>query len=492
MFQAVAARKTGWRRAGVPSRSAIDIAFVLVSCVLCFAYLADRPLSHDISWYLVSGRRWLEGAVLYRDIIEVNPPLAYFEIAPILKLPIADTLGYLLAMHVLIAASCLWVRRLAMRDGRISTHVATVASTAALLIVPLGDFGQREHVALAAALPYLWAMAFGTRVSRAESIALGAFAFVGLGLKPYFLAIPAGVSLVAAIRRRSIRPLFAPANLALAALCVGYAVLVVLAFPDYLGAVVPMARLTYFAYGLPPVVVLSQPTLLVAIPLIVIGLRTGGATASLAGALAGAVVCYLIQFKGWPYHQIPIGGLALIMVAVLFTDRESAHPRRPATTIIAALAVFTVLTPAMHGSYRVNPIQHRLAPYLAGARSALILGENVWLAFPLVENLHIYHASRYCAAWPLPGATIIARRLSDSRAEAARRVLRETRSNMVGDFIRARPDMLVVDARAYKPYFRGSFDYVAFLSGDPRFGPVFAKYEKAGHVGWLDVYRRKG
>ncbi len=470
---------------------AIDTMFVLAACGLCLFYLAGRPLNHDVAWYLVSGRRWIEGATLYRDILEVNPPLAYIEVAAILKLPIGDKLAYLAAMHVLIAASCLWVRRLAVRDDRVSPHVATLASAAALLIVPLGDFGQREQVALAAALPYLWAVASGARPSRAESVAFGVFAFLGLGLKPYFLAIPAGACLVAAIRERSLRPLIAPANLTIAGLCLAYAALIVVAFPDYLGSVVPMARLTYFAYGLPPVLVLIQPMLLVSLPLIVVGLCARGPAAIWTGALAGAVLCYLVQFKGWPYHQIPMGGLALITAAVLLADRKSDAPRRLPAAVIALFAAFTALMPGAHGSYRVNSTYNQLMPYLADARSALILGENVWLAFPLVEELDVEHASRYSAMWPLPGATIVAATQSGPKAAAARHILRETRSNIVGDFVRARPDVLVVDVRDTKPYFRGPFDYLRFLDGDPRFGPAFAAYEKAGHVGWLDVYRRK-
>lgn len=469
----------------------LDVAFVLAAGGLCCAYLAGRPLNHDVAWYLVSGERWLRGATLYRDIIEVNPPLAYFEVAAVLKLPVPPKLAYLLAMQVLIVASCLWVRRLAARDSQVSPHIAVLSSTAALLVVPLGDFGQREQVALAATLPYLWASASKTRLSKPESIALGIFGFLGLGLKPYFLAIPAGACAVEMFRERSLWPLLAPANVTVAALCLVYTGLILIIFPDYLGSVVPMARLTYFAYGLPPVLVLTQPVLLTALPLIVIGLRTPGSAGVWSGALAGAVCCYLVQFKGWSYHQIPIGGLMLVTSAVLLAVRKAGEPGRRPATLVALLAAFTALVHGAQGSYRPEPTYYELKPYFANTRSALILGENVWLAFPLVEELHVQHASRYSAMWPLPGATIIATTESGARAAAARLILDKTRAIVVGDFVRARPEVLVVDVRKFKPYFRGPFDYLRFLDGDRRFGPAFAEYKKAGHIGWLDIYRRR-
>ena len=34
------------------------------------------PLNTDVSWLLVIGERMLDGQRLYRDIIEINPPMA--------------------------------------------------------------------------------------------------------------------------------------------------------------------------------------------------------------------------------------------------------------------------------------------------------------------------------------------------------------------------------------------------------------------------------
>ncbi len=40
------------------------------------------PLNTDVSWLLVIGERMLDGQRLYRDIIEINPPMAPFAYLP--------------------------------------------------------------------------------------------------------------------------------------------------------------------------------------------------------------------------------------------------------------------------------------------------------------------------------------------------------------------------------------------------------------------------
>ena len=45
-------------------------------------YFLHTTLNHDVAWYLVAADRFLDGARLYRDIIEVNPPLAFYLAVP--------------------------------------------------------------------------------------------------------------------------------------------------------------------------------------------------------------------------------------------------------------------------------------------------------------------------------------------------------------------------------------------------------------------------
>ncbi len=98
-------------------------------------------------------------------------------------------------------------------SGCISSHRSGLVGTAKLLLVAgvlvgcfliaMHDFGQREHLMLILAMPYLQYLILRERltmVSHFELAGLGFTAFFGLGLKPYFLLIPAGIILARFIR----------------------------------------------------------------------------------------------------------------------------------------------------------------------------------------------------------------------------------------------------------------------------------------------------
>ena len=76
-------------RDGARSSAREGLYFGAMLAALVVALLVHRlgaTLNHDSAWYLDATSRWLNGAALYRDIIEVNPPLAFFLTAPALWL----------------------------------------------------------------------------------------------------------------------------------------------------------------------------------------------------------------------------------------------------------------------------------------------------------------------------------------------------------------------------------------------------------------------
>lgn len=83
---------TGDRRAqGLGTAAWLEPMLPLLVAALLLAFLWDRQINHDTAWYLIATRKWLDGARLYVDIYEVNPPLNfYFTVPPVL---LADATG---------------------------------------------------------------------------------------------------------------------------------------------------------------------------------------------------------------------------------------------------------------------------------------------------------------------------------------------------------------------------------------------------------------
>ena len=62
---------TDWRRLQIAGTTALPLSLVALSV----AATAPSYVNHDAAWYLYMVDRWFDGAVLYRDVIDTNPPL---------------------------------------------------------------------------------------------------------------------------------------------------------------------------------------------------------------------------------------------------------------------------------------------------------------------------------------------------------------------------------------------------------------------------------
>lgn len=437
--------------------------------VLAGVYLwveLHAPLNHDVAWLLDAGGRWVGGQQLYVDIIELNPPLIFYEYAGL-------TLGtfskpFLIAgVIVAITVSSWWAARLKGAGWGIATFVLCVASG-------ILDFGQRDHLAAIVAIPYL----FAGRAHRNERVLIGVWAFLGFGLKPYLMLIPLGATLGRMLRERSIRPAISPENLTIGFLSVAYVAAATVAHPEYFTAMVPLARLVYFAYGAS---FTGEP---VTIPLLALAavIAAIGATKRefwpQTGALIGAIASYLLQGRFWTYQLVP--AVALIFLLLLLMSDSPRDRRRFAIVLI----VIAVMGSVMFARFR----RHYADLIPRDATAVLFLSPHLGSAYPAVVDRNVTHASHYPALWTLPGAF---RLLHDpgATAEAQSRaadVIRETRRTLVDDILRYCPNPIFADVRKRKPYFNGPFDFIAFLSGDPR----FSGYRVGEKIGTFQLYHR--
>lgn len=233
------------------------IAALVATALAAALFHAGVSLNHDSSWYLVSTDWLLDGAKLYVDVVEINPPLAFYQTMPPVWL--ARLLGsdpgaiYVAYITLLALLASLWsfaLLRGAALEARQKTALM-IAIAAVLFVLPIGEFGQREHFMLIFALPFLLAQILRPALpdtGPGHGIALGLVAALGLLLKPYFLLIPAAIGLMRLVEERSLAPFRDPAMLALAAAACGYLGFIWLVHPEYFTAIVPIARVVYGAY----------------------------------------------------------------------------------------------------------------------------------------------------------------------------------------------------------------------------------------------------
>ena len=286
------------------------------------------PLNTDVSWLLVLCERMLEGQQLYRDIIEINPPMAAFAYLP--GVALARVLGidprYVIDAQLLLlaAASLLAVSRIlrlspALAEMKWGAFVVWAA--AVVTILPMYVFAQREHIAMLTFLPAL--AAYALRSNR-EPLPVWAILIAGLGagitlaFKPFF-AVPAALCIVAAaIHSRSWRVLFSPENILAALVVLAVSLGTYVFYPEYFTITYPLVRDLYLSPSMPAsVIFLNDATLVTVIAMLSVLLARQRAMPDLLLLVAvlasiGFAVSFFLQRKGWAYHSYPMVARAFI------------------------------------------------------------------------------------------------------------------------------------------------------------------------------------
>ncbi len=492
-----------------------------VPALFFVAMVLKPPLNHDAAAVLDFSQRWLAGARLYVDLIDVNPPLIFIlNLIPawIAKhTPLGAPQALLLCL--LAHAAMLWRMTVALRRGRAEGPVEAAVLTAAfpLLIVLAGsDFGQREVLMAITAIPYAllaerriegesvpWRLALGVAVAAALAFAL----------KPHFLAVPALVEALVLLRRGRARALRDPVPWVMAVIWVLYLASIPVFFPDYFGHVVPLGWEVYAnIHGAGPLTVLvtdlmGSATLLMLL-VVPFALRRGAGPLPQALALAclGAFLSAWVQHKGWTYHVLPITILAFAAAAVALSRWTDAT--LPAERAAAAAPVFAVVAAFGIGGYAIRggeaPWRQlwfkaeqtgRMTEWLrreAFGGSILVLSPEILPVYPSVTYAEARPTLRTMSIWPLQGAY----RTCPPGAAPYRTPAQMSAAEFTfwhrtaEDFARAPPRAVLVTNFAHIPACGDRFDLVAYFSTHPLFARNWTRYRPAGEMEGYRLFLR--
>src|SRR3954469_22818443 len=150
-----------------PSRSvlgeirsiAVERPLLPALCVIAFATVlrAMSGVDTDVAWQLWVAHRVNLGARLYRDIVEVNPPLWFWLAVPVdglaAMLQIRSDAVLIVAIGLSASASIKACASLLARVDPARRSVILTYFALMLTVMPWAQAGQREHLALIGALP---------------------------------------------------------------------------------------------------------------------------------------------------------------------------------------------------------------------------------------------------------------------------------------------------------------------------------------------------
>lgn len=499
---------------------AVHLAALLLPLPWLLAYLLP-PLNHDSAALLQFAQRWLDGSTLYRDLIDVNPPLIFvLNLVPaaIARFtPISGPVALIGCTIALVAVG----HRLLCRILQAGTgagvgpghgpapHAALAALLPALYLfivvaLPGKEFTQREHLMVIAAIPYL-VLAIGRLrgwpIARRTALATAMLAAVLFAIKPHFLLIPVLVEAYVVLRRGLRGALADPVPWAMAFVFLLYGAFMLLVTPRYLDFIVPMIIGQYVGLGdLGPIGTLlktplgASTVMLAVLAVVARVVRNPIATPIVLAALAGVVIT-LVQGKGWPYHRLPLESFVLVLGAILLDQAfdafgpAAAHRRRHAiAALVASVVIGCYYTSGLlretflrQGTFAQSQAGQLLERYGAEAARGpvLILSPGIYPHYPFLNYAGSPMAMRFMSLWPIQGA--YSRCTDDGRLYRLPAQMGRTEAYayqaVIEDFVRNKPHLVIVDKQPGIRICHGQgFDFLDYFSRDPVFAAHWRPY----------------
>lgn len=507
---------------------AVVIAWpALLPALLFLPMLFVPPVNHDVAAILSFSERWLAGEQLYVDLVDVNPPLIF--VLNLVPVAIAQATGLSSVTALLACLAVLgfaiWRLTLAVRDrvaeGPIERALLDVLP--GLVIFGAGyDFGQRDTLMAALALPYLLAAARRLAGQDCPARVLPAVAAaIGFALKPHFLAIPALVEaavLVATVmggqgaRAAWGRALGDPVPWIMAAIWGAYLASLPLVFPAYLDTVVPQVMRYYVTdAAAQPWSVLMLPRLGTAAALLVaLAVLAWRQDARLPHVLAlagvGALVSAVVQQKGWSYHIMPIElfacSLATLLAARWLDRRQTGATRQASLRAASWLSVLFALFLVARGETPWNQLSwHRsdafaltriLRDVAPGAR-ILVLSPGIAPIYPALNYAHAHMTLPAMNVWLLEGAYAACppggKRYRDVWEMGPDELF--LYRSVAEDIAEEPPDAVVIDAMTAIPECDGTpFSLIRYFARHTLFAQTWSRYAQVAQHGRYTVYLR--
>lgn len=486
-------------------------------CVLILAVSAWHMLTSgthtDVSWLLTVGEKILSGEQLYVDIWENNPPASVY-----LYLPMAwlGSVTPLLAETWTVLATYVWVIGFGAFAFLLSERLDLTKGREGLVIVPAGlyvlvlfmpaTFSQREHFALASALPMLVLAAWRMSGGKTGAVRLSWIVVGGLGaaftmmIKPHYALVFLFPYLLAAFATRTPRLLWSPEVLVAAAATVAYGLLLWLVFPVYAAEIVPMMLDVYrLRRSLVELVFVNdwmQPVLaglLILLMIMAARRRDNPLVWTFAAAAIGFFIAYLVMGKGWNYHAMPALSLTAMAIAIAGA-RWTATEMRRGGEMLASPVVVALVAAAGITSGGTNLAWERFDPpeeLVRHIRTVVphpvvaSVSSNIGVGHPLARSVQGTWLERTCADWIAVWGSVTLR--SDPAIDKARRerienLVEKEIAYKIGTWTATPPDVVMLDPEP------GGGD--AVIGADPEFAKILSGYTVVYGDGWARVALR--
>ncbi len=511
-----------------------SIALVIIS-VLSLMTRVYGHFNGDVSWLLYSTNNWLNGAKLYVDIIEVNPPLVFFIYSIPVFISQITGINYMIAFtaftYILIFFSLLYSFRIFTRYLHLDKNMVAILIVSIYFSLTLlsGDaFGQREHLLVILSLPYILLTALRLEqkhVPLFHAAAVGMIATFGFALKPYFIFIPISLEFLLILKYKSILKSFRPETIIMGLLMILYLVVIVIYTPEYISHIFKIAQEIYsYGYKKPLLYILISSFSLLAVTgifLFLISTKRSLENTLLnvfSASLVGYWLSFLIQQKGWYYHIYPVIVTLLILTVLWFYPISIRQKLRMFKNdeldlngkLSVYFFIYCILSLFMASWKEVREqtfqkyfTSEQVAAYKPiyqkktgqELKTVYVLGFYMSQGFPMVTETNVRWASRFPSQWLLRGL-LKKRDIEGSSQSDQSSILNWIEhyniESVTADLIKFKPGLIIAEAENMRDSKKGpyKFSLIKYFKKDAKFKKIWSKYQLTKSTKLYDFYTR--
>jgi len=336
---------------------------VLFGIYLASWLIQSQLLLHfDVSWLTFAAGKMLTGGNYINNFLETNPPLILYLYLPLAFLK--KTLGisviesirvyvFLLSgLSLLLCARLL--QQLFLKKEQFIYYAMIWMLAGIFLILPVNEFGQREHLTVIFTCPYLFLLSLRLErkpVPRGLFTGLvGLLGGIGFCIKPYFLFPWALLELYYAYRMRSWRAALKPEVLTLVSFIGFYLILLLVFHQDYIYQIIPLVSQFYYQRyqrSLVKLLTIEESTYIYFVLFLYCMIDHGKHAIELLKVLLisaiGFWMVFIGQRMGWYYHALPLIASALLLTLLLLLSFSRKPKWSPKEWISVSLFILIFL-----------------------------------------------------------------------------------------------------------------------------------------------------
>lgn len=465
--------------------------FLFIGYLLLFALgwvIQDQLfLNWDVSMLLNAADKLLSGGTYADDFFTPNPPMILYLYLPPLLL--SKTTGFDIIfifrayLFLLTGFSFCLIYYLSKNifPSKKLSFLFLLSVIIVLVLIPLYEFGQREHLLIIFSLPYLFLVVNrldGYKINLYLAVMIGIINGLGLAIKPQFLLLPLFIESFVMLRQKNLLAWVRPETIASLVFLSLYTLVILFFHPDYIAIILPFMWQHYYGAISAPLIHLLTTNIVVFGAFCVLFFFLEKKTLpyqSLPVVLLVAIFAYffiyLVQGTLFYYHTIPFFSLCILLLVILLAHFIEQYRHRFSVALASFLILY--LFSIFFGLYIFatnykNRILHPLIAFMHTQpphQSIYILSLKNYSS-PLIHYTDTSISERFDSIWFVESLVKKRMQCGDTCLKAYL-IHNEDKPfflDLIADDIRKhRPDLVFVDVSKKNTGMNGQTHYFAYL-----------------------------